>query len=82
MEHAILLPVKTSIVCFIVQLLETSILDARRVFRLFREIEPLQALVRLVKSKSDEVLLKWYANLEHIHESTPRDLSHPQVSVP
>jgi len=29
-----------------VQLLETALLDARRVFRLFREVEPLQALLR------------------------------------
>lgn len=29
-----------------VQLLETALLDARRVFRLFREVEPLQALFR------------------------------------
>lgn len=33
-----------------VQLLETALLDARRVFRLFREVEPLQALLRQVSS--------------------------------
>jgi len=41
-----------------VQLFETALLDSRRVFRLFREVEPLQALLRNIVAPKKDLILK------------------------